>query len=148
MKTLLLLFLTITTTTFAQKPTGTLRGTVVFKRGNLMPGPNRPQAPSTRGQPVKREIRIYELTKMAQATPRSDGFYKSVKTKLIRKVRSDSRGRFRVSLSTGMYSVFVLEPGKGLYANVFDGEMNALPVEVRAGKTTTVEVEINYAAVY
>ncbi|MBC7892238.1 MAG: hypothetical protein H7Y12_08505 [Sphingobacteriaceae bacterium] len=147
MKTLplLLLFLTIATTTFAQKFIGTLRGTVVFKRGNLMPGPNRPQA---KGQPVKRELQIYELTKMAQATPRSDVFYESVKTKLVKKVRSDSQGRFRVSLPAGTYSVFVLEPGKGLYANVFDGEMNALPVDVKAGKTTTVEVEINYAAVY
>ncbi len=147
MKTLLLLllFLTITVTGFAQKPTGILRGTVVFKRGNLMPGPNRPPA---KGQPVKREIRIYELTKMAQATPRSDGFYEKVSTKLVKKIRSDSRGRFRVSLPAGTYSVFVLEPGKGLYANVFDGEMNALPVDVKAGKTTTVEVEINYAAVY
>lgn len=142
---LLLFLMAIATTTFAQKPTGTLRGTVVFKRGNLMPGPNRPPV---KGQPVKREILIYELTKMAQATPRSDGFYDSVKTKLVKKIRSDRQGRFRVSLPAGTYSVFVLEPGKGLYANVFDGEMNALPVDVRAGKTTTVEVEINYAAVY
>ncbi len=146
MKTFGLLFilLGIAATAVAQLPQG-IRGTVIFKRGNLMPGPNRPQA---KGQPVKREIFVYELTKMAQMKARTDGFYEEIGTKLVKKGRSDSKGRFRISLPPGQYSVLVKEPDKGLYANVFDGEMNAFPVEVKAGRFKTVSLEINYAAVY
>lgn len=141
---LLVFLLGIAATASAQAQQG-IRGTVVFKSGNLMPGPGRtPPA----GKPVRRELFVYEPTKMAQMKTRADGFYEAVQTRLIKRAWSDQQGRFRITLPPGQYSVLVKEPEKGLFANVFDGEMNAFPVEVKAGRFTTVSLEINYAAAY
>lgn len=141
---LLLIFLFFVGTVSAQSAQG-IRGTVVFKSGNQMPGVGRtPPA----GKPVRRELFVYEPTKMAQMTTRADGFYEAVQTKLVKRGRSDAKGRFRIPLPPGQYSVLVKEPNKGLFANVFDGEMHAFPVEVKPGRFTTVSLEINYAAAY
>jgi hypothetical protein len=140
---LLLVALGLAVSAVGQSAQG-IRGMVVFKRGNFMPGPR----VMPKGQLVKREIYVYELTKMAQMKATTEGFYEEVGTKLVKKGRSDAKGRFRIALPPGRYSVLVKEPNKGLYANVFDGDMNAFPVEVKPGRFTTVSLEINYAAVY
>lgn len=141
---LIFLFLWMITSSFDQKPGG-IRGKVVWKAGNVMPGPDRPRAS---GQPVKREIHVYALTKMSEAnTIDAGGFYDSVRTQLVKKVVSDAQGRFRVSLPPGQYSVFVKEP-KGLWANLSDGEMNINPVAVKPGQFSTVTLVVDYAAVY
>ena len=121
---LLVFLLGIAATVSAQSAQG-IRGTVVFKSGNQMPGVGR-TLPA--GKPVRREVFVYEPTKMAQMKTRADGFYEAVQP--------------------GQYSVLVREPNKGLFANVFDGEMHAFPVEVKPGRFTTVSLEINYAAAY
>lgn len=141
---LFLVLLGIAATVSAQSAQG-IRGTVVFKSGNQMPGAGRtPPA----GKPVRRELFVYEPTTMAQMKTRADGFYEAVQTNLVKRAWSDKQGRFRISLPPGQYSVLVKEPGKGLFANVFDGEMHAFPVEVKPGRFTTVSLEITYAAAY
>ncbi|MCY7352957.1 MAG: carboxypeptidase-like regulatory domain-containing protein [Cytophagaceae bacterium] len=138
------LILWVMLSSFEQK-SGGIRGKVVWKAGNVMPGPDRPRAS---GQPVKREIHVYALTKMSEVnTVDAGGFYDSVRTRLIKKVVSNAQGRFRVSLPPGQYSVFVKEP-KGLWANLSDGEMNINPVTVKAGQFSTLTLVVDYAAVY
>lgn len=139
-----LVLLGIAATALAQAQQG-IRGTVVFKSGNQMPGPGR-KPPA--GKPVRRELFVYEPTQIAQMTTRQDGFYEAVQTKLVKRTWSDKQGRFRITLPPGQYSVLVREPNKGLFANVFDGDMHAFPVEVKPGRFTTVSLEINYAAAY
>ncbi|MGA0556113.1 hypothetical protein ACO2Q8_05645 [Larkinella sp. VNQ87] len=119
-------------------------GTVIFKSGNHMPGPDRPQP---KGQPVVREVLIYELTKMNQTEPGEDGFYANVKTRLVKKVKSGKDGQFCVSLPPGDYSVFVQEE-KGLYANLSDGQNNIYPVKVEKNRRSTITFEISYQAVF
>lgn len=125
------------------KPGQGLKGQVVWKSGNQMPSPDRP--PSA-GKGVRREVWIYELTRLDQVT-NNDGFYGHFRTKRIRKVVTDSRGRFAVNLPPGRYSVFTKEP-KGLWANITDGESNLYPVTVEKGKWTDIRFEINYAAAF
>ncbi|GAB3267850.1 hypothetical protein GCM10027347_37000 [Larkinella harenae] len=119
-------------------------GTVIFKSGNHMPGPDRPQP---KGQPVVRDVLIYELTKTDQAESTEDGFYSKVNTQLVKKVKSDKEGKFCVNLRPGTYSVFVQEE-KGLYANLFDGDNNIFPVKVEKNRQSTITFEITYQAVY
>ncbi|MFC5410617.1 hypothetical protein ACFPMF_14940 [Larkinella bovis] len=128
----------------ARKPLQGICGTVIFKSGNHMPGPDRPQP---KGQPVVREVLIYELTKTDQTEPTEDGFYARVKTRLVKKVKSNPDGTFYVSLPAGTYSVFVQEE-KGLYANLFDGDNNIFPVTVEKNRQSTITFEITYQAVY
>ncbi|WP_229311031.1 carboxypeptidase-like regulatory domain-containing protein [Larkinella soli] len=128
----------------AKKPFQGICGTVVFKSGNLMPGPDRPQA---KGKPVVREIRIYELTHKDQTEAADDGFYSDVKTRLVKTATSGKDGRFCVRLPAGTYSVFVKED-KGLYANLFDGQNNINPVTVKKNRRTSLPFEITHQAVF
>ncbi|WP_229317394.1 hypothetical protein [Larkinella sp. C7] len=119
-------------------------GTVLFKSGNHMPGPDRPQP---KGQPVVREVLIYELTKIDQTEATDDGFYTKINTRFIKKVKSDTDGKFCISLPAGSYSVFVQEE-KGLYANLSDGQNNIFPVTVEKNRRSTIAFDISYQAVF
>jgi hypothetical protein len=138
-----LLCLLFQTEVHAAKPRQGIRGQVVWKAGNQMPSPDRPPS---QAKGVKREVWIYELTRQDQVTS-DEGFYGHFRTKRIRKVVTDSRGRFSAALPPGRYSVFTKEP-KGLWANITDGDSNLYPVTVEKGKWTEIRFEINYAAAF
>ncbi|GAA4468430.1 hypothetical protein GCM10023189_53770 [Nibrella saemangeumensis] len=121
-------------------------GTVLFKSGNHMPGPDMPRA-GANGRPVQREVLIYELTSLSQAEAEEDGFYSKVNRKLVKKAKSDKNGKFCVALPVGRYSLFVREE-KGLYANLSDGQGNIFPIEVKKNRKTDTTVDITYAAVF
>ncbi|MEN7549016.1 carboxypeptidase-like regulatory domain-containing protein [Rapidithrix thailandica] len=126
-----------------------IEGQVIWKEGNFMPGPApRPGEPSKKQktQGVEREILIYALTQLKQ-TQRKGAFFTQVSTELIKTVKSDTEGRFRVGLPAGQYSVFVKEE-QGLYANFFDGKGHIHPIEVKEGEYTTIQITIDYKAAY
>ena len=144
---LFLVILFLTTLSFAQKKKVTqgINGKVLWKAGNLMPGPG---VKPSKGSPVVREIYIYELTSDKQTEAAEEGgFYRKINSKLVKKVKSDKKGLFSVLLPPGYYSLFVKEE-KGFYANLFDDAMNINPVQIRKGKWDTFEFVIDYAAVY
>lgn len=142
-----LAILLLTTLSFAQKKkiTQGINGKVLWKAGNLMPGPG---IKPSKGSPVVREIFIYELTSDKQTEPAEEGgFYRKINSKLVKKVKSDKKGLFSVLLPAGYYSLFAKEE-KGFYANIFDDAMNINTVEVRKGKWEKFEFVIDYEAVY
>ena len=119
-------------------------GSVLWQSGNQMPSPD---APPSKGKGVQRTVYIYELTNGNQATTTDGVFHANIQTNLVTKVETDADGDFAVSLEPGIYSLFTKEE-KGLYANLFDGENNIYPVEVKEGRLTHVEFLVNYAASY
>ena len=119
-------------------------GTVRWLAGNQMPSPDH-AAPA--GQPVVREVVFYPLTNAAQVTPVAR-FYHALPAQPIRTVTSDAEGNFCAELPPGRYSVLTREPGKGLFANQFDGQMNISPVTVEAGRVTRLALVVDYAAAY
>ncbi|WP_428665943.1 hypothetical protein [Runella sp.] len=133
----------------AQKKKGSqgISGTVLWRSGNLMPSPDA-KTSNRKGSPIVREILIYELADNSKVEPAEEsGFYRTIHTKLIKKVTSDKEGRFTVSLPAGYYSLFIKEE-KGLYANLFDDAMNINPVHIQKGKWEEIDIIIDYAAVY
>ena len=60
--------------------------------------------------------------------------YSNIKSKLIISTLTDKNGDFCVELPEGKYSIMVREEGKGLWANIFDGEENIFPFEVKKEK--------------
>lgn len=128
-----------------------LAGKVLWIEGNQMPTIiNEDNPESTRERPapkgVQREVHIYELTTMAQATG-NGVFFSDIKTKLVEKVKTDEEGNFAVSLPVGKYSVFVKED-EGLFANKMDGQGHINPVEVNQDEITQLKLELNYKAAY
>lgn len=122
-----------------------IAGRVLWQSGNQMPSPDTPVRSGKRG--VQRTVYVYELTNGNQATTTDGVFHTNIRTKLVTKVETDTAGNFAISLPPGKYSLFTKEE-QGLYANLFDGEMNIFPVQVQQGQVTAVEFLINYKAVY
>lgn len=121
-----------------------ISGRVEWISGNQMPGPDRP---ASKAKGIKREIWIYQPTTTADATATDGVFFSDIKTALIEKVKSNCRGRFRVNLSPGEYSIFIKEK-KGLFANQFDGQNRIHCVSVKPGEFTDITVLVNYEATY
>ena len=121
-----------------------ISGKVLWQAGNQMPSPD---VPPSKGRGVQRTVYIYELTNGSQATTTDGVFHANIQTDLVTKVETDADGNFAVRLEPGVYSLFTKEK-KGLYANLFDGENNIYPVEVKEGRLTHVEFLINYEASY
>ncbi|WP_242926446.1 carboxypeptidase regulatory-like domain-containing protein [Pontibacter vulgaris] len=122
-----------------------ITGRILWKSGNRMPSPDAPPTESKRG--IERTVYIYQLTNASQVTTQDGVFHTNIQTNLVSQVVTDANGFFSVALEPGKYSLFTKEE-KGLYANLFDGEMNIFPVEVKEGQVTTIEFLINYQASY
>jgi len=122
-----------------------ITGKVLWVSGNQMPSPDAPQSSGKRG--IQRTVYVYELTNASQATTTDGVFHTDIQTDLVKQAATDAEGNFAVSLPPGKYSLFTKEDN-GLYANLFDGEMNIFPVEVQRGQVTNVEFVINYKASY
>ncbi|HEY4652048.1 MAG TPA: carboxypeptidase regulatory-like domain-containing protein [Pontibacter sp.] len=136
-------------TTQVQQSQATIKqgitGRILWESGNRMPSPDAPPASGKRG--VQRTVYVYELTNASQATTQNGVFHTNIQTNLVSQVVTDANGYFAVALVPGKYSLFTKEE-QGLYANLFDGEMNIFPVEVKEGELTTIEFLINYRASY
>lgn len=120
-------------------------GRVVWQEGNLMPSPDRPKQKG--GTPAMRTIYIYQRTKLSDAEGESPLFSK-ISTRLMAKVKSNKDGYYQCKLAPGRYSIFTLEEDGKFFANLFDGDGSITPFEVKENERTTVNININYKAVY
>jgi hypothetical protein len=131
-------------TMFSEGVSQGIAGRVLWYEGDLMPDFDREPV---EGQPIQREIHIYEATSQAQAEVIGGYFYINLKTRLIKKEASGEDGTFIVELEPGTYSVFVKEP-KGLFASTFDQGGYLNPVIVRSGELVRMLIRVDYEAAY
>ncbi|WP_458925574.1 hypothetical protein [Flavitalea antarctica] len=110
-----------------------------------MPSPDEKRAPP---KGIKTSVYIYELTSPAQVVAADrPGFYKSIKSKLIKEVSTDEKGFFKVKLPPGKYSLFTKAEAL-YYANIYDQFNNIYPVEVQKKKMTDVVIKQDFNAAY
>lgn len=121
-----------------------LRGHVYLVTGNQMPSPD---APRTGHPGMRTTLYIYELTNTSQTDQEQGAFYRSITTRLVKEVETDDDGYFKVKLKPGMYSLFV-KKGSLFYSNIYDGQGNIHPVEVKKGSFTEVSFKADYDAAY
>lgn len=145
----LLLFCIVSSHIFAQKAKKIkyykICGVVRFSHGNHMPDPD---AKPMKTAGVAREIWIYRLSKAMTNDENQSSVFHTIGKKPLAKITSASDGAYCMYLSPGKYSILINEPGKGLFASIFDGQMNLNPLEVQAGKNPAFDIEINYSAAY
>ncbi len=129
----------------SQKTTQGLQGKVLNVSGNQMPSPDNPKNPP---QGLQTTLYIFELTNLNQVV-RVDqsAFYRSVKSKLVKEVKTSGDGTYSITLPVGWYSVFVKRNAE-YYANSFDEKNNIAPVQVEKGKMTYLDIKVDYDAVY
>ena len=117
-------------------------GTLVKTEGNCMPVINWENT-TCKQYPVKREILIYEYTKMNETRHEFAKFFE-IYTKLVATTTCDEEGFFELALKPGKYSVFVRE-GDYLYANLFDGQGGIVPITVESSKISEIFLNLDYA---
>lgn len=122
-----------------------IKGIVYRISGNQMPSPD---VPPPAPQPMETTVYIYERTNIKQvARQGSSPFYTEVRSRLIKEIRSNSKGSFKVRLDPGEYSVFTRK-GELFYANNFDQYNNIAPVTVEKGTFTSLDIRVDYDAAY
>jgi hypothetical protein len=135
--------LVISTASVAAQRQG-IKGQVFWLSGNQMPGPDKSTTPK---QGIIREIQIYHVATMSDVVMQ-DNYFKEVKTGLVAKVVSGKDGFFKVKLPPGEYSVFTVEAGKGLFANIFDVSNKINPIIVKARKFSWLTITVDYESAY
>lgn len=143
MKFILTWFIVLGIVTLAYAQNQGIKGTVEWIQGNQMPSPDRqPIKPAG----IKREVWIYEIVSLQQVEPEGV-FFQHIPTRMIKKITSTNRGKFRVKLPPGDYSLFIKEK-EGLFANRFDQKNRINAVEVKPGKFTRITILVDYKAAY
>ncbi|HAS43612.1 MAG TPA: hypothetical protein DCS93_24240 [Microscillaceae bacterium] len=131
-------------------------GRVFWVAGNQMPviGVKPPKekskADNQRTKPVKRQLLVYPVMSMSQLKP-NGRLFQMPDTKPFATAMADEDGCFQLKLPPGKYSVFTLEEDQGqkrIFANIFDGQGHANPVEVKRMELTELNIKINYKAVF
>lgn len=142
---LLLVFVMSSFTNYCFRKKQGIKGTVFQVSGDQMPSPDiEPSAPKA----VQTTLYIYERTNLQQVERQnSSSFYTAIRTKFIKEVRTDARGRFKIRLDPGEYSVFT-KKGDLFYANTFDENNTIAPVKVVATKYSEIIIKIDYDAVH
>jgi hypothetical protein len=141
---LLALVMSSFTTNCFRKKQG-IKGTVFLVSGNQMPSPDLP--PPT-PKPFATTLYLYKKTNLQQVERQDNSaFYTAIHTEFIKEIRTDTRGRFKIRLEPGEYSVFS-KKGNLFYANTFDQYNTIAPVKVVAGKFKEITIKVDYDAVY
>ena len=122
-------------------------GTLVKTEGDCMPvaidEDDDVYENSCKQYPVKREIVIYEYTKMNETRHEFAKFFE-IYTKLVATATCDEEGFFEFALKPGKYSVFVRER-EYLYANEFDGQGGIAPITVESFNVSENFLNLDYA---
>ena len=136
--------MTFTGKNFNQDNQG-IEGHVYRISGNQMPSPDlKPNHPKG----IRTTLYVFDLTSLNQVSRQGQStFFNSVRTKLVKKVETDSSGYFKVSLPPGHYSLFVKKDSM-YFANWFDGSDHIAPVEVLPLQVTKIDLKVDYDAHY
>lgn len=121
-----------------------IEGYVYKTSGNQMPMKGKPVQHTGKG--IACEVLIYEATTMQQVQGNIP-LFTEIKTRLVKKVASDSSGHYQVALPVGSYSVFVKDRDL-FFAAETNGQGVLNPVDVTDGKVTRRNITVNTGAVY
>jgi len=119
-----------------------ITGKVLWLEGNFMPGPGQTKT----GKPIEKELYFFPVLNIKDISG-SGPFYELKDYKPVGKVKSDSKGQFKILLPIGVYSLFSKED-EGFYASVQDGEGNINPIEVKRNEYNEIVFKIDYKAAY
>jgi hypothetical protein len=122
-----------------------LTGVVWRVSGNQMPSPDMP-TPSFAGYATR--VYFFAPTRLKDARRAGPGgFYSNIPSPLVAQATTDAKGRFRIRLAPGRYSMFI---GKDslYYANIFDGDGFLNPVVIARDGKRRIELKADWDARY
>ncbi len=127
-----------------QTTSGTVKGQITWASGNMMPSiGTAPQQPTG----VERTIHFAVPVKDANIKRNAEGLIDKAGIEIVESAKSNADGQFEIALPAGKYSVLTEEDG-GLFANSMNGQGELNPVTVTSGGVATMNIVVNYKAVY
>jgi hypothetical protein len=100
-----------------------------------------------KGRPISTVVYIYEATNVNQLVDQDGNFAKGVNARLLKQVRSDNTGKFKLRLVPGKYSI-VLGYQNGIYIPYFSGDTGVAFVEVLKGQFQEIDLSIIASSTY
>jgi hypothetical protein len=100
-----------------------------------------------KGSPIATMVYIYEAVNVHQLIGQEGNYAKGIKARLIKQVRSNNTGKFKIRLAPGKYSI-VLGYQEGVYIPYFSGNTGVAFVEVLKHQYQEIDLSIIASSIY
>jgi hypothetical protein len=143
LKSILFLCLALMLMGFCLLPQG-IRGHVLLENNTSMPlkGSSKQQ-----GRPIATVVYIYETANVNQLIGQEGNYAKGIEARLIKQVRSNNAGQFKIRLAPGKYSI-VLGYQEGIYIPFFSGNTGVAFVEVSKHHYQEIDLRVIASSIY
>jgi len=94
-----------------------------------------------KGLPISTLVYVYEAANLNQLIAQEGNYAKGIQAKMIKQVRSDKAGKFKLRLAPGKYTI-VLGYQEGIYIPFFSGNTGLAFVEVSAHQWQEIDLTI------
>lgn len=128
---------------FCMLPQG-IKGHVLIENNTAMPLKG---SPKQKGSPIATMVYIYEAANVNQLIGQEGNYAKGIKARLIKQVRSNNTGKFKISLAPGKYSI-VLGYQERVYIPYFSGNTGVAFVEVLKHQYQEIDLSIIASSIY
>ncbi len=115
-----------------------ISGHVLLEKNTTMPLKG---VPNQKGLPISTMVYVYEAANVDQLIEQQGKYAKGIKAKMIKQVRSDKAGKFKLRLSPGKYTI-VLGYQEGIYIPFFSGNTGVAFVEVFKHQFQEIDLRI------
>jgi hypothetical protein len=100
-----------------------------------------------KGRPIATMVYIYEAANMNQLIGQEGNYAKGIEARLIKQVRSNNAGKFKLRLAPGKYSI-VLGYQEGIYIPYFSGNTGLAFIEVMKHQYQEIDLSIIASSIY
>jgi len=121
-----------------------IKGHVLIENNTAMPLKG---SAKQKGSPIATMVYIYEAANVHQLIGQEGNYAKGIKARLIKQVRSNNTGKFKISLAPGKYSI-VLGYQEGVYIPYFSGNTGVAFVEVLKHQYQEIDLSIIASSIY
>ena len=128
---------------FCMLPQG-IKGHVLIENNTAMPLKG---SARQKGSPIATMVYIYEAVNVHQLIGQEGNYAKGIKARLIKQVRSNNTGKFKIRLAPGKYSI-VLGYQEGVYIPYFSGNTGVAFVEVLKHQYQEIDLSIIASSIY
>jgi hypothetical protein len=115
-----------------------IKGHVLLEKNASMPLKGMTQQ---KGRPISTLVYIYEAANVNQLVDQAGNYAKGLNAKIVKQVRSDKAGKFKLKLAPGKYTIVLGYEG-GIYIPYFSGNLGVAFVEVLKHQWQEIDLSI------
>jgi hypothetical protein len=94
-----------------------------------------------KGSPISTMVYVYETANLDQLIEQDGNYAKGIQAKIVKQIRSDKAGKFKLRLAPGKYTI-VLGYRDGIYIPFFSGNSGVAFVEVSKHQYQEIDLRI------